>query len=275
MSRTIWFALALTVAALLVSPTAVFAQAASLDGTYQVTMMVDDGDVMTPTRISEHYIQNGQVLISGKTIRFVQPISGKVKEMAFLANADASPRTIDLAGNEKIGSRGIYQVDGNSLMICLCSPEENRRPKDFTFHKGSNNIFIALNRTSATTPKATPIPTTPVTPAQKTAADMRRMIVGTWGHQDSERQVVTTLNNDSTFSSVLTYKSGFKKVFVGEVRSSGTWTMDNGVVVFRISGSTDSDRVNQVYSFRIINISDTGVSYTDQEGRSRYEWRVR
>lgn len=249
-------------------------QATELEGVYEITLVIDDGEVFPAERIRQSFVGDGRLIIVGNTIRFVQPTSGKSRELAFLANPAASPKTVDLAGGEAIGSKGIYQLDGTSLMLCINSPESNLRPKDFSVNKGSHNIFMALKKVAGETQPAKTQPPAKEQP-KNAGAEMRKTLVGTWGHQNDDRVVVTTLNEDGTMSSVITWKKGFKKMFVGETRSSGTWDLTNGVLVVRITGSTDSDLNHQVYSFRVVSLSPTQVSYVDQEGRGRFDWKMR
>jgi hypothetical protein len=83
-----------------------------------------------------------------------------------------------------------------------------------------------------------------------------------------------TFNPDGTFSSTRTWKKGFQRVFHEDVRSSGTWKVENGIVIINITASTEPDLRNQIYSYRISSITPNDVVYVDQLGQVRREWKV-
>ena len=60
------------------------------------------------------------------------------------------------------------------------------------------------------------------------------MLVGTWGHQDAESIHYMTLANDGTVNATMTWKDQFKQLFHQDVRSSGTWQVQDGVVTITI-----------------------------------------
>lgn len=102
------------------------------------------------------------------------------------------------------------------------------------------------------------------------------MLIGTWGHQTDDLIVKATLNADSTFTVVTTHKSGLKKVFDHEERTSGKWLLKDGTVTFTATASTERGKIGQVNSYRITSISDSEVLYVDNlSGQRRIEWKLR
>ena len=60
------------------------------------------------------------------------------------------PKTIDLevtVGHHKgVVYRGIYELDGDTLRVCLAQPESAERPSEFSAHKGSNFALSEFKR---------------------------------------------------------------------------------------------------------------------------------
>src|SRR5262249_46421477 len=110
---------------------------------------------------------------------------------------------------------------------------------------------------------------------QTTDDETRKMLVGTWGHQDKNKVEYYTLNADETFSAMTNFKRGISTLFEDDVRSSGTWKLRDGDLIVQFKTSTDRDKHGQVYSLRVNTISATEVIYIDQTGSVRREWKVR
>jgi len=136
-------------------------------------------------------------------------------------------------------------------------------------------------------PVVTPAPPVPVVPGPVLVpvavpqpvlvnADdqIRNILYGTWGHQDEDYNYTYTFNRDGTLSSLRTYKKQFGKIFHEDVRSSGTWKVQDGVILTTITTSTNRDLVNQISSYRIRTISPNELISVDQFGRLRREWRI-
>jgi hypothetical protein len=216
-------------------------------------------------------------------LSLIRPSNQQRRDLLFVADPNASPKTIDLGGaTDRTGSKGIYYLDRSSLFICLAGPDGKNRPTDFASRVGSNNILMILKQVDANSniqpPRQLgPTPAPPpkaAEPPPNPDANYRRMLIGNWGHQDADKIEMMTFNPDGTFSSTRTWKNGFQRVFHENVRSSGTWKVENGIVIVAITASTEADLRNQIYSYRISSISATDVVYLDQQGRVRREWKV-
>jgi hypothetical protein len=103
---------------------------------------------------------------------------------------------------------------------------------------------------------------------------IRKILVGTWGHQDEERIETFTMNSDNTFSSTWTSKKFFPKLFKGEERCSGTWKLKDGVIIAYITSSTDDHIRNQVFSYRVSWYTTTEIALIDQKGRIHRDWKI-
>jgi pimeloyl-ACP methyl ester carboxylesterase len=91
------------------------------------------------------------------------------------------------------------------------------------------------------------------------------MLAGTWGHQDEETIHYLTLNADNSVSNTMTWKDNFKKMFHQDVRSCGTWKVQDGVVLVKIDSSSDmvlGNFINAVFwgmGYALKNDMDAGV----------------
>jgi uncharacterized protein (TIGR03067 family) len=248
----------------------------SLDGTWQITALIDDGEVFSLALIKERLARDARLVISGQTISLSKPGKGEKKELLFVNDPKASPATLDLAGTDQSGGKGIYLLSGDTLMVCLSGPGIAVRPTEFASKEGSNDLLMALKRVADNTPAgaAAAVPPAPIK-GRPTDEEARKMLIGTWGHQDKNKVEYYTLNADETFSAMTNFKRGISTLFEDDIRSSGTWKLRDGVLISQINTSTDRDKRGQVHSLRINTISATDVIYLDQTGSVRREWKVR
>ncbi|MCZ2343718.1 MAG: TIGR03067 domain-containing protein [Bacteroidales bacterium] len=253
------------------------ATAAPLGGTWQIVTLIDDGALIPPQSIGDQFVKDARITISGNTLSLSRPGDAEPRKLPFVVNASTTPNTLDLAGADKTGSRGIFLHNGDTLIVCLGGPTSTERPSEFSSKPGSGNVFMTLQRLAAPVanpPKPVPL-TPPVEPAPSRDTVFREQLIGTWGHQTDDRVSYTTLNSDGTFSSTLTWKRGFRKMFHGDVRNSGTWKVEDGSFVTQVTASTDSKQQNQIFVSRISSIDGRQAVFIDQDGRPRTEWKVR
>ncbi len=249
-----------------------------LDGVWKITALIDDGEIVAPTAIRERFAREGQIVIKDSILSLVNPLTLKKRDLPFVVDPQARPRTLDIAGTQKVGSKGIYMIDGDTLIVCMGGSDAKSRPTSFTSTKGSQMVLMTLQRENrqATTPAVIPaqVEVPPAQPANRDE-EMRKALLGTWGHQTDDKITKVTFNADGTFSDSQNWKKGgFRRVFHEDVRSSGRWKVENGVVIVQINASTDRARTGQVYSFRITNLGATQIVATDQDGKVRVEWKV-
>ncbi len=265
-----------------------------LQGKWKVVTVLENGKSLTEQEIATQLVVDGFFNVDGLVISFLPPGQFEPKKMPFVVDDKVDPKSIDLMGATKIGSTGIYLLSGDSLMLLFPGIGEKTRPADFSNNIGSHRVLIVLQRatTANKAPVTSPVKPTPTAPVVATPTtstvivtqlpavpnmnqDMKARLIGTWGHQTDEAITYYTLNADGTFSSTIDWKKGIQNVFKSDQRSSGVWSLQNGVIVATITASTDPQIMNQVFSWRVTNLSDRNLIAVDNQGRVRYEWRVR
>ena len=245
--------------------------AQSLDGAWEITAVIDDGRVVQPTDVLLNYAADGRVVVKGQTVELVVPQTYQRKRLPFVVDDTKSPMAFDMAGAEKTGGRGIFMAGKDSLVLCLARRDRDR-PATFASLPGSGNLLVTLKRTTGG--GETPFPGQPPAPPSYEDEQLRRMLVGTWGHQDADSIHYITLNGDGSFTATMQWKDNFKQMFHQDVRSSGTWKMQDGVVITTITQSTDKERRGQVGSFRIRSITPSELVAVDHNGHVRQEWKA-
>ena len=249
--------------------------AQSLDGVWEITAVIDDGRVISPTDVLLNYAADGRVVISGQTVQLVVPMTFQRKNLPFVVDDSKSPLRFDLAGTEKTGGRGIFMAAKDTMVLCLASRDQGR-PTTFASLPGSGNLLVTLKRSGSAggnAPSPNPFPT-PTQPPSYEDQELRRLLIGTWGHQDAETIHYLTLNNDGSMSATMIWKDNFKKMFHQDVRSSGNWKLQDGVVTVSVATSTDKERRGQTGSFRIRSINSSELVAVDHNGQVRQEWKA-
>ncbi len=254
-----------------ISSTGRIADAQSLDGTWEITAVIDDGRVVEPTEVLLNYAADGRVIIRGSTVELVVPMTFQRKQLPFAVDDTKTPMQVDLAGAQKTGGRGIFMASKDTLMLCLASRDKGR-PKSFASLPGSGNLLVTLTRT--TSGGSPTIPGQP--PSNPTYEDeqLRRMLVGTWGHQDADSIHYITLGGDGSMRATMQWKDQFKQLFHQDVRSSGTWKVQDGLVIVSITSSSDKERRGQSGSFRVRSINGSELVAVDYNGQVRQEWKA-
>ena len=265
-------------------------EVARLQGAWEVNSLIENGEVVSLKSVRETMIRDGVLVIEGNIMRFTNPVNNKKRELAFVLNSDQNPRTIDLTSTDKMGNKGIYMLDSNNLLLCLCAHDSNERPTIFASTSVSKSMLFSMRKLTGNTPvvppvvttsntKPTPattpvVPTSPMLTPATSDEQIRKILVGTWGHQDEERIETFTMNSDNTFSSTWTSKKFFPKLFKGEERCSGTWKLKDGVIIAYITSSTDNHIRNQVFSYRVSWYTTTEIALIDQKGRIHRDWKI-
>jgi uncharacterized protein (TIGR03067 family) len=146
--------------------------------------------------------------ICGQAISLVQPATGARRDLLFTADPAAQPKSIDLFNAQAVGGKGIYQHNADTLANCICGASATQRPAGFTSTPGSRNLLITLRRLPATNESAwLPAPAVPLPPPppRNNDGDLARLLVGTWWHEDDESTVLSTFNQDGSYSSTREY----------------------------------------------------------------------
>jgi uncharacterized protein (TIGR03067 family) len=268
MLRNIQLGLLVVVAAIVLTSTAPLAQAQSLDGTWEITAVIDNGRVVEPNEVLLNYAADGRVVIRGQQVELLVPATFQRKRLPFIVDNAQSPMTFDMAGAEKTGGRGIFMASKDSLLLCLSSRSQGR-PTSFSSLPGSGNLLVTLRRSSG---DLTP-PPPPSAPSYEDE-QLRRMLVGTWGHQDADSVHYITLAHSGTATTITKWKDQFKQMFHQDVKSTGKWSVRDGVVTVTIDSSSDGERRGQTGSFRVRSITGTELVAVDYDGQVRQEWKA-
>ena len=245
------------------------AQAQSLDGVWEITAVIDNGRVVEPTEVTTNFAADGRVVIRGQQVELMVPMTYQRKQLPFMVDSTKSPMTFDMVGAEKTGGRGIFMAGKDTVLLCLAGRDQ-ARPNTFASLPGSGNLLVTLRRATG------PNPTLPAPPATPSYQDeqLRRLLVGTWGHQDSDSIHYLTLNQDGTMNQVMTWKDQFKQLFHQDVRSSGKWQVQGGVITITVANSTDNERRGQTGSFKVRSINGSELTAVDYSGQVRQEWKA-
>ena len=124
--------------------------------------MMNDLKAMAGTWRVVEAVRDGKTLSADQTkmITLIVEETGKgiVKrgdhvgfEGQFTVNPSKSPKEIDVeqtSGGENKGNvtRGIYQIEGDSLKLCTPEPGKTDRPTEFTAKPGSGHFYRAFKR---------------------------------------------------------------------------------------------------------------------------------
>lgn len=117
---------------------------AALQGTWKVVAAEDNGEKVPATEIKDLFLTFRADAIEIRE-------GGKVAEkFAYLLDPTKKPKEIDLtytAGPKKgTTDRGIYQIDGDMLRICIQTNKDNARPRDFAAPVNSRNSLVTMQR---------------------------------------------------------------------------------------------------------------------------------
>ena len=246
------------------------ARSQSLDGTWDIVSVTDNGRVVTPADVQLNYAADSRVVISGQQVELVVPMTYQHKRLPFAVDTAQSPMAFDLAGTEKTGGRGIFLAGKDSLVLCL-SGRNQGRPTTFASLPGSGSLLVSLRRATENVASSQ---TPPTTAPSYQDEELRQMLVGTWGHQDSDSIHYITLGNDGSVNTTDTFKDQFKQLFHQDVHSTGKWQVRNQVVTITIDSSSDNQRNGQCGSFRVRSITGSELVVVDYDGTVRQEWKA-
>ncbi|MFO0796538.1 MAG: TIGR03067 domain-containing protein [Gemmataceae bacterium] len=136
----------------------------NLDGTWELVSVIEGGKLMSVDTVKQTSIKDARVTIRGNVMQFTSP-NGASRVVAFVTDPKASPRTIDLAGTTAVGGKGIYQRDGDNLLICVPGADTDPRPTTFASPAGRGDVLMTFRKGAA--PAAVPVlgPPQPAPPA--------------------------------------------------------------------------------------------------------------
>jgi uncharacterized protein (TIGR03067 family) len=118
-----------------------------LQGTWQATEGMSEGKPLT-----REHVQRLKVVFSGEKMS-ISPLDGdgkKALEYTFRVDPGKKPKAINATRAEGGGKgktvRGIYELDGDTLRLCLTSRFEKERPTEFAAPEKSGLVLVTLTR---------------------------------------------------------------------------------------------------------------------------------
>jgi uncharacterized protein (TIGR03067 family) len=133
-----------------------------LAGTWDVLMMVDDGETLSHDLIRSKLAEGARIRVVDRSFEIVNPATGEARTMAFRIDPSQTPRRIDVISRDDRILRGIYRFEGDQLVICHQSKPEEPRPDTFEARTGSGRMLLRLQLASDPT-----APSAPASPATK------------------------------------------------------------------------------------------------------------
>jgi uncharacterized protein (TIGR03067 family) len=283
-------------------------------GDWQVVELIEDGRVIPQNEIKTALPSGGKLTIVSNTIQMTAPIVGAMAKV-FSVDPTSYPKGIAIANLDKPEGWGIYEFDGERLVVCLSDPAVAQRPTGFSSRPGSRHMLMVLRRTdrvdaaaatavqtpalpsppttaTAQTPPTSPSVTTVSTPnpapvpvvsepTTRTLTDgqVKPMVLGTWRFKDGVGMLQLCLDSNGTYRMFRevqdTNANTYYKVFVPTQVSAGTWTVENGKLIFRVTQNTDPSRVNQTQHAVVRSISGKELVFVDSYGNTGTAVKVR
>ncbi len=115
--------------------------ATELQGTWKVTALEAGG-----RQVPAESVKGNQFIFKGDKVS----LTGHAKDLrTYRLDATAEPKGIDISGTDANEfSKGIYEIDGDTLKLCLSQSTKLDRPKDFDT-TGTKYFCFTLKRTDA------------------------------------------------------------------------------------------------------------------------------
>ncbi|MEO1991628.1 MAG: TIGR03067 domain-containing protein [Pirellulales bacterium] len=281
-----------------------------LSGHWRVLELIENGEEVPESQMSQWLPGGGTLEIVDYTIIFESPMSHVKSTRNFRIEPNAYPKKVTIQDKDTVTGTGIYKFDEGKLILCL-SRDASALPTDFSAPKGSSRLLVVLSsyapdgkatagRTTAIAqqppvnanppdmtawkasnppPQPAPqvVPAGGVTSKILTDAEVSKMLIGTWRENDSEGSVDLVYNGDGTFQTYRYYQtlSNFQYVFVPTPISTGTWQVQNGRLITHVTASSRANMAGQTFMPSVRSISGTDLILVDNFGRVDRAIRMR
>lgn len=261
-----------------------------IQGSWKAVGLVDQGLTVAPENIRDELAKYAQLDVEGNKIKFISPATNELRVLTFSLDSAAEPKAITLVNEQDQIVKGIYRIKGDQLEVCLAAPDAKDRPLRFESTDSNKTMFVTLRSLNTEPTEISPIPDTAVQPVTKTTvqtvtktvvaptspapaqttparklqvemlddAQLAKRVTGSWKYLDRDSDVLVTLNGDGTFSLIREFNSIARAIFAPEARSSGTWSVEDGRIVVKVTAAWGPDKrrkINQVASYRVNTIS--------------------
>ncbi len=248
---------------------------AKFQGNWKVVGLVENGQVIPEEAIKKWLPSGGLARITDNAIMFQSRHDGQSQVKLFSIDATQFPKGIEIRTRDNQKSQGIYRFEDGQLIVCMGDPALNQRPTDFSAAKGSNRVLMTLARLTEKQPTPQPAPQ-PAPPSSSgvaakvlTDAEVRQRLVGVWQFADSTGPLLATINANGTFTTSrdVAQIRLFQTVFSRQLESTGTWSVQNGQLVYHIATSTRIDRAGLMVTLQVRSISGKDLIFVDGLGR--------
>ena len=251
-----------------------------LSGPWDIVSIVDDGSTLGRALIEAKFAENGRVQVGTRAVAFVSPKSGERRISAIRIDPSKTPFEIDVTTHFDEVLKGIYQFNGEELVICLAKREDLDRPTEFKAPTGSGDILFRLAMAKPEAPVRTsePVarrPSPPVDPVAQKENLIKQKIGGGWSYTDSKGNLTLVFRPDGTFTATRSWRSGLKRIFEGDTTTSdGRWAYGGGRLDAYVTSTMDPSLVGRNYHFRLQSVGDNTMVLANSFGELRTARRL-
>ncbi len=117
-----------------------------LQGTWEVVDWIVDGEALPKAEVKAM-----RVVFKGDSMTLSMPKGEAKREYTFTLDPTQKPKAIDTSQRldefkQQIATPGIYELEGNTLKLCLARPGGSRRPQEMESTATAGTILIVLKR---------------------------------------------------------------------------------------------------------------------------------
>ena len=252
-----------------------------LSGEWEILGMTDDGEVLAPDLIRAKFAQNGKVQIGTRAVAIVSPKSGERRLSAIRLDPSKVPSEVDVTTQFDEVLKGIYQFNGDELVLCLAKRDEDDRPTTFSAPAGSGDLLFRLKmaREERVPEAAKPVARPAAAPADSSKdkdASVRQKIVGAWLLNDSQGSLTLVFRTDGSFVATRTWRSGLKRLFDGNTTTSeGRWSYSRGLLDAFVTSTMDPKLLSRTYNYWVQSVGDSTLVVKSTFGELRTARRLR
>ncbi len=120
-----------------------------LAGSWQFVSINDKGENLGPRLVEARFARDGILTIGDRRLTIANPVTGEERSATYRIDPSRNPRRIDLFTRDDRVLRGIYQFEGDNLVICLQPDESKNLPTGFSSADGADLILIRVKTLSA------------------------------------------------------------------------------------------------------------------------------
>jgi uncharacterized protein (TIGR03067 family) len=143
-------------------PATASAELERFQGAWRVVELVEDGQSIPQEALKTVLQSGGQAQIVSNTIQFTSRVTGKPVAKVFSIDATTYPKTIAVSSLDRAEALGIYQFEGERLIVCVADPAIAERPTQFSSRPGSRHMLMVLERAEGNASLSTGSPESPL-----------------------------------------------------------------------------------------------------------------